>query len=151
MTKRGLHSLRHGHTVRRRRSRTHRAWTNMLTRTLNPKATQAEHYSGRGITVCDRWLVFENFLEDMGECPEGLTLKRRDNNQGYSPDNCYWATKKQQANNRRSSRLIVHNGVVKTLAEWAELLGVGPSTISYRLRSGWSTDRALTQEVRPCR
>lgn len=146
-----FNSIRHGHTVGLRRTRTHQAWTNMLTRVRNPKATQAQHYSQRGITVCERWLVFENFLADMGECPAGLTLERRDNSKGYGPDNCYWASKKEQANNRRTNRIITYSGISRTLAQWAEHLGVGPSTIGQRLRSGWSVEKALTQEVRPCR
>lgn len=148
LTRRGLHSLRHGHTVGLKRSRTHRAWTNMLTRTLNPKATQAKHYSERGIKVCERWLVFENFLADMKECPPGLTLERRDNSKGYEPGNCYWATKKDQANNRRSNTYITHQGVTKTLAQWSETVGLKPATISYRLRAGWPAQQALEM---PCR
>lgn len=148
MTRRGLNSLRHGHTVGLKRSRTHQAWTNMLTRVLNPKATQAKHYSERGITVCDRWLVFENFLSDMKECPEGMTLERRDNNGNYEPGNCYWATKKQQANNRRTNKLITHQNATRTLAEWSEIVGLKSATLNARLRSGWPIDRAL--EV-PCR
>lgn len=149
--RRGEASITHGHTIGRRRSRTHRAWTNMKTRALNPASGKADSYIDRGIGLCTRWLVFENFLADMGECPAGLTLERKNNNRGYTPDNCEWATKKAQANNRRSSRLLTHNQITQTMAQWAESTGLGTSTIWNRLNNlGCPIERALTQGVRQC-
>lgn len=81
------------------------AWMNMKQRCYNPHKSGYSNYGGRGIRVCKHWLnSFDNFLKDMGKRPEGTTLDRRDNDKGYSKSNCYWATPKEQANNRRKRR-----------------------------------------------
>ncbi len=77
------------------------SWKTMRQRCNNPNNTNYHHYGGRGITICDRWDSFANFIEDMGERPEGLTLERRNTNGNYNPTNCYWATQSQQITNRR--------------------------------------------------
>lgn len=80
----------------------------MLRRCHEPTYPQFADYGGRGITVCDRWQVFENFLADMGHCPKGLTLEREDNDKGYEPNNCRWATRAEQQRNRRNTiRVLV--------------------------------------------
>lgn len=121
----------------------------MKTRVTNPKASTYDYYGGRGLTVYPPWLdSFEQFLRDMGECPEGMTLERIDNAKGYSPDNCRWASKQDQANNRRSSKLITYQGQTLTLAQWSAVLGIKSATIGRRLLHGWSVSTALTKPVR---
>jgi len=122
--------LRYGHTtscgcVRAKNSTTHgmkdartyKIWKGMRQRCLNPNNRSFQHYGGRGITICQRWDSFENFLEDMGHCPVGLTIERKNNNLGYSPSNCCWATFKEQAANRRIAR--DSGGVFRSLEECA--------------------------------
>lgn len=142
-------SLKHGHSVGYKKSRTYRCWVNMLSRCGNQAVWQYKYYGGRGIKVCDRWREsFENFLADMGECPPGMTIEREKNDLDYEPDNCRWATKAEQNLNKRNNRRLTLNGVTKTLVEWAGVLGCKPYVLSGRLRQGWSEERTLTQPVR---
>jgi hypothetical protein len=91
------------------------SWISMKSRCNNPKASQYELYGGRGITICERWDKFENFLEDMGERPNGKTLDRINVNKGYEPSNCKWSTKKEQAQNRRKLKLINKDSLMNFL------------------------------------
>lgn len=90
-------NIKHG----RHNTLLYKVWTSMLERCNNPKSTPYKYYGGRGIKVCDRWSKFENFLEDMGERPEGKTLDRINNDGNYEKSNCRWVTHKENCNNRR--------------------------------------------------
>jgi hypothetical protein len=125
-------------------SETYATWISMIQRCTNPNATAYSEYGGRGITVCKSWLnSFESFLLDMGERPKNKTLDRKDTNKGYSKLNCKWSTRKQQANNRRNCKYLTYKGKTKTIAEWARYLGVVEISLRSRIRSGWTTKRAI--------
>ena len=142
-------NLRHGHSINRKMSKIYMVWTNMKDRCANPNYHHYKDYGGRGITVCKRWMKFENFLEDIGECPPGLTLERENNNKGYYPDNCRWATKKEQAKNKRNNLYIEYNGRKRLLIEWSEETGIPYMTLWQRIfKYNWSTEKALTTPVK---
>lgn len=128
------------------KTRTHTAWSKMRQRCGNPNNEHYADYGGRGITVCDRWQVFENFLADMGECPEGLTIDRKDNNGNYEPGNCRWATMREQSNNRRSNKPLTANGQTKTPAEWARITGHHVPTIHRRIKQGLPPEQIVSAE-----
>lgn len=136
----------HGQT----NSRTHRAWKAMRQRCLNPRTKCFARYGGRGIAICERWASFNNFVADMGECASGMSLDRYpDNNGDYEPLNCRWATRNQQQQNKRTSRLVTWNGETLALGEWAKRYGVKRQTLEYRLSCGrWSLVDALTSPGR---
>ncbi len=96
---------KHGHATKHAESRTYVAWQSMRLRCTSPRRREWKYYGGRGITVCERWSTFENFLADMGECPDGLTLDRIDSDGDYEPGNCRWVSWAVQKRNRRSVKL----------------------------------------------
>jgi hypothetical protein len=124
-------------------SRTYKAWLSMRQRCCNPNNPAYPNYGGRGITIAPAWDTFDQFLADMGEVPEGMTLERKDNDKGYGPDNCVWADRATQARNTRKCRQISHNGQTKTLGEWADEHGLNRATLAQRLDTGWPIERAL--------
>ena len=125
------------------RSRTYLIWRGMIVRTTK-KTDKAHLYYDKGIRTCDRWLSFNNFFADMGEAPDGMSIDRLDNNRGYEPSNCRWATSIEQANNTSRNRIITAHGKSMTVAMWAREINVKPNTIYYRLRRGWSAERAVS-------
>jgi hypothetical protein len=136
---------KHGHGKNGHRSPEYTAWANMLNRCRSVTAQNRHRYGGRGITVCDRWLDFENFLADMGNRPSArYSLDREDNDKGYSPENCRWADLYTQANNTRRNVFLTFNGETLTIAQWASRLGLNVKTLAYRVRAGWSAEEALT-------
>jgi hypothetical protein len=121
-------------------------WYGVVHRCTNSNHSSFRNYGGRGITLCDRWHSFENFLEDMekGYRP-GLTIGRINNDGPYSPENCKWETQAEQANNRRSSRRFSINGISRTLAEWIKVYNAKPSTVRQRLYVyGWDITDSLS-------
>lgn len=128
-------------------SPTYNTWNAMLSRCCNPKSDSYPHYGGRGITVCERWSRFENFLSDMGVRPsEDSSIERKNNNLGYEPSNCVWASRIQQGRNQRSNRRLFFNGHNLTCSEWAERIGISPQTLFRRLKR-WSLEKALTNPL----
>lgn len=129
-------------------SRAYHTWTNMWARCGNPNSADYHRYGGRGIAVCDRWQSFEVFYSDMGDPPPGRTLDRRDNDRGYSPDNCHWATVTQQNRNRVDTIFITIHGTRKSLPEWCEIYAIAHMTAYRRYARGMDPVEAVTRPVR---
>lgn len=128
-------------------SRSYLAWSAMKSRCLNPKTKSYPGYGGRGITVCDAWLLFKNFYADMGDAPDGMSLDRRDNDLGYSPDNCRWTSVEVQNNNRRGLRILSYDGREQSLARWAKEFNMTPMSLKSRFNLGWDVAKALTTPI----
>lgn len=128
---------------------TYTAWFRMRRRCDNKKDKHHwKYYGGRGIKVCPRWESFENFLEDMGERPSAKHSLDRINNDGnYSPENCKWSTRTEQARNKRSNHLLTINGETRCVKEWATIRGVLYQTILTRLDRGWSEEEAIMTPI----
>lgn len=125
-------------------TRTYLIWKHMRGRCGNPKNKAWKNYGGRGIRVCQKWEIFDNFLRDMGDAPPGQTIERDDVNGDYTPQNCKWANRTTQARNKRSNFLVEFRGEIKTLAEWAEMSPVSQQLVRTRyVRYGWSFEKAL--------
>lgn len=133
--------LRHGATE----TAEYRIWCGIKKRCTNPNSPKFSRYGGRGIAVCERWLSsFESFLEDMGKRPTpSHSVDRRNNNLGYSPENCHWATKTEQANNTRTNRIVEVYGKRRTASEWSRISLVSAGLITLRLRKGWPVKVAV--------
>lgn len=130
----------------------YQTWKSMRARCLNPKRPDYQNYGGRGISVCNRWSSFEAFLADVGRRPSAdHSIERRNNGLGYNPENCLWATKKQQCNNRRSNIILTHEGKSQTVVEWAVELGISYEMIRQRVHRGYSDADALTKPQYPLR
>ena len=125
------------------KTRTYRIWKGVISRCLIPSASGYSNYGGRGITVCERWRVFEEFISDMGECPDGLTIDRIDVNGNYEPGNCEWRTLKEQGRNKRSNRIVVLDGDEVTLAEATERIGVSRRRVYTLISHGMTYNAAI--------
>ena len=135
---------RHGHAMSNNRSKIYRTWVYMIQRCNNPNNQEYKHYGGRGIKVCEAWMKFECFLQDMGERPDGMSIDRINNNKGYAKENCKWSTPKEQARNTRRNKLITINGITKCLAEWCEIYQKPYARTNQRInRYKWMPEEAL--------
>jgi hypothetical protein len=139
--KNGLRSRKHGRSL----SSVYRVWHQMVRRCTNPRTHNWARYGGRGITVCERWKEFSAFIADMGECPPGHSLERINNEGSYSPENCRWATPKEQSSNMRTNRRITAFGETLHVSEWSRRLGIRGTTIHGRLKTGLDGEAALTR------
>jgi hypothetical protein len=140
----------HGHNRIGRESPTHRSWRSMLYRCEYPSQECWPRYGGNGVTVCERWHTFENFLTDMGERPSGTTLDRIENDKGYEPGNCRWATRHRQNLNRKNTKMVTFQGTTKPLADWADEYGLSYACLHERLLDGWPVEDALRRPKFNC-
>lgn len=139
---------RHGET----NSRLHVIWRGMKQRCANSHAPEYDRYGGRGITVCKEWFdSFESFRD--WAIANGyrayLTLDRKDNNGPYSPENCHWATRREQNSNKGNNRRITIGEETHTVTEWGEIMGISRQTIFTRLNRGWSEEAAIMTPKKP--
>lgn len=138
-------STTHGHARREQFSPTYDSWRGMMERCYNESSQSFKDYGARGVTVCERWHTFANFLADMGERPDrGHSIGRVKGDLPYDPGNCRWETRVQQNRNRRNSHMLTHGGVTDCLAGWADRVGIKAGILSKRLRRGWDAARVLT-------
>ena len=126
-------------------SRTHNIWRRIRERCNCQDSKDYENYGGRGICVDDAWQKsFLAFLADMGEAPAGMSIERINNDGNYEKSNCRWATVLDQANNKRTNVFVTYKEKTQTIAQWAREIGLERKTLEYRIRVGWSAERALT-------
>jgi len=138
---------RHGHASNwngKQASRTYTAWSAMWGRCTNPKNLNYQYYGAKGVCVAKRWCQFENFLTDMGECPPGYEIERKDPFGNYTPKNCIWTTAAMQARNKRKTQRLKYNGVSLPIVAWAERIGIPASTLRERIKREWSPIDVLT-------
>lgn len=125
----GKQTITHGQSGINKISGSYRSWRCMKARCTNPKNNQYYNYGDRGITFCDRWNKYENFLEDMGERPDGYSLERIDPNRNYEPENCCWILNKEQAKNTRRNVWLLLNGEKMIQSDVAKILNRNSATI----------------------
>lgn len=128
------------------KTRIYSIWNRMKQRCTNPNNSAYKNYGGRGITICQEWiddfLNFYNWAIANGY-RDDLSIDRINNNKGYYPENCKWATKKQQARNRRNNHLITYNGETHCISEWAEIFNINEKLLAERLRTGYKFETAI--------
>src|SRR3990167_106621 len=124
----------------------HNAWCRMNRRCYDHNCKDFKNYGARGIDVCESWrFSFSNFFADMGERPSPKhSIERLDNDLGYSPENCIWATRHEQQRIKRNSTLITYKGQTLCPTDWVPIVGIDEGTIRWRITHGWSVERTLT-------
>lgn len=122
------------------KTRAYNAWAHMIRRCTDPGDSRFARYGARGIVVCERWLSVEHFFADMGECPPGYSIERRDNDGNYTPENCYWLPREKQSQNRNSNRYLKVDGEKVCASEAARRLGIKVNTLLWRLQNGFKRD-----------
>ncbi len=142
--------FKHGHSRYRNQTSLYGRWMAMKDRCRNPNSPEYHNYGGRGISVCERWMSFENFLADLGNPPDGMSLDRIDNDGNYSPENCRWVDKKSQARNRRTNIFVTINGERMILKDAVKKY----SNLNYfcvlnRIKLGWPPSRAIFEPKIP--
>lgn len=143
-------STKHGQTKYGNIPPEYRSWHGMKTRCINPNNKDWANYGGRGITICEKWInSYENFFNDMGEKPSPFhSIDRIDNNKGYSPDNCRWATNIEQANNMRRNVKVTIDGVTFNKYQWCNKIGINYSAFKHRIKKGWSIEDAIKTPIK---
>jgi hypothetical protein len=139
-------NYKHGDGTRTGKTRLYKIWQDMKRRCYSETRGDAKNYYDKGITVCAEWQLFQNFKNwaiNNGYTEE-LTIERKDNNKGYCPENCCWIKKSEQSKNRTSNHYITYNNKTMTLTDWSKYLGIKRTTLSSRLRRGWTVEQAFT-------
>lgn len=132
-----------------RKTKEYKIWLHMKDRCCNPRNKDFSHYGERGIEVCEEWKnSFTTFFNDMGNCPDGYSIERIDNNGNYCKANCRWATRGEQSNNTRQNRFITVDGTTKTLQQWCAEYGIDRFVLADRLNRGWSPEKAIHTPTR---
>jgi hypothetical protein len=148
MRKLGEERVQHGESYRSggKPTRLYNTWLNMRERCRNPKNPAYQHYGGRGIEVCAEWDDYEKFRSwaMVNGYKNNLTIDRINVNGNYCPENCRWATVREQQNNRRNNHIVEVDGVIHTISEWARIVGINPATIRRRLKKWTAKDAIFT-------
>lgn len=141
--------VQHGESTAGARTQEYEVWISMRDRCLNASNPAFKNYGGRGIKICASWLSsYSNFLRDMGRKPSAAhTIERKNNNEDYCPENCKWATRREQSNNTRRNRWLEFEGRRLTVVQWSREMGIHERTIRNRIGAGYSPKEALTRPV----
>ena len=145
----GCASLKHGGY--KNKTTEYSSWCAMKNRCSNPNHEFYQRYGGRGITYCESWNSFNNFLDDMGLKPHSkMELERIDNDKNYCKENCRWATHKEQTRNRggkRATRLYTFEGKTMCIADWAKEVSISPQSMQKRLNNNWPLEKAFSKKT----